>query len=460
MAEGRTARDDSLRLRLRLRRMRVRVVFGPDAGQEVEADGGSIRIGSSSGCDLVLTDPTVSRRHAEIRVTERGMLLRDFRSTNGTWMGAARLSEAVLVGVQRFRVGKTELEFCPIDEDVAIEPSEATQFEGLVGASTPMREVFSLLERVADTDLSLLVTGETGTGKELVSRAAHTRSGRKDRPLVVFDCGAAPESLIEAELFGHDKGAFTGASDGRPGVFERAHGGTVFIDELGELPIHLQPKLLRVLESREVRRLGGREPRPVDVRVVAATNRDLRLETAMGRFRSDLFYRLAVVEVPLPPLRDRLDDLELLVPHVLATAPLDHAVRGVDAEVYAVLRKWHWPGNVRELRNVVLRAIPFCEGDTVTLDALPAALREPEAAVLASQATVPVPGADQPFREARNELLDAFERAYLEDLMQRANGRIARAARIAGVDRRTLQRMLRTHGLPSTSPSGRPRSGE
>lgn len=440
MSGGRTAREDSLRLRLR--RMKLKVVVGPDIGREAEADGGSLCIGSSSSCDLMLTDPTVSRRHAEIRVTERGMVLRDFRSTNGTWMGAARITEAVLADVQRFRVGKTELEFAPIDEDVVIEPSAETHFEGLVGSSTGMRKVFSLLAKVSDTDLSVLVTGETGTGKELVSRAAHMRSGRRDKPWVVFDCGSAPESLIEAELFGHATGAVAGAASGRPGVFERAHGGTLFIDELGELPIHLQPKLLRVLESRAVRRLGGKDLLPVDVRVVAATNRDLRLEAAVGRFRRDLFYRLAAVEVPLPALRDRIGDLELLVPHILATAPVEHGVKGVDSEVYDVLRKWHWPGNVRELRNVVLRAIPFCVGPNISIQALPAALRDPQA----------VSGAEQPLREGRRELLDAFERAYLEDLMQRANGRIARAARIAGVDRSTLERMLGSHGLPTTSP--------
>ena len=248
-----------------------------------------IHIGSNKTADIVLTDPTVSRRHAEIRRGRDGVLLRDLGSMNGTFVGQVRAKEVYLGTDTLFRVGRTELSFTPADEVIDVEPSQADHFENLVGNSVAMREVFGLLERVAPTDLTVLITGETGTGKELASRAVHTRSKRGDGPLVVFDCGAAPENLIESELFGHNRGAFTGAIEARPGVFEMAHGGTIFLDEIGELPLELQPKLLRVLEQREVRRVGANKTKPIDVRVVAATNRNLREEVDRGRFREDLY---------------------------------------------------------------------------------------------------------------------------------------------------------------------------
>ena len=207
--------------------------------------------------------------------------------------------------------------FTPADEVIDVEPSNADHFENMIGHSVAMREVFGILERVAPTDLTVLITGETGTGKELASRAVHQVSHRAKGPFVVFDCGAAPDNLIESELFGHQRGAFTGAIDARPGVFEMAHGGTIFLDEVGELPLELQPKLLRVLEQREVRRVGGSKTKPINVRVVAATNRNLREEVDKGRFREDLYYRLAVVEMVMPPLRDRMEDLALLSQHLL-----------------------------------------------------------------------------------------------------------------------------------------------
>jgi transcriptional regulator with PAS, ATPase and Fis domain len=432
---------------LTLRRMRLTVLHGPEANTVVETEGELLRIGAHARNDLVLTDAKVSRRHAEIIRTQSGVLLRDAGSTNGTWMGQAKVTEATLSGETVFRVGQTEIRFEPLDEQVDITPSEETQFEDLVGASTVMREVFSVLERIAPTELNVLVTGETGTGKELVSRAIHLRSARRDGPLVVFDCGAAPENLIESELFGHVQGAFTGAVEARPGVFEQAHGGTLFLDELGELPMSLQPKLLRVLERREIRRVGGTKVVPVDVRVVAATNRDLAFEVAAGRFRSDLFYRLAVVEVGLPALRKRLEDLPLLVQHVLETYPGSTSVRHVASDVMEVLSKWRWPGNVRELRNTILRAVPFSDGDTVTLSALPDALRvgaEHRAVIADRNLEMP---ASSDYREAKNELLEGFERHYLEELMKSVDGKLAKAARVAGIDRRTIQRMLRDHGL-------------
>ena len=440
-----TEHDTGTRPRLTIQQMRLEVISGPDQGRSLETDRETVRIGAHPRNDLVLQDPKVSRRHAELVRTRRGVMLKDQDSTNGTWMGKAKVGEAILLGAQVFRVGHTEIRFTPVDEEIDVFASDDTRFEGLVGQSVAMRELFTILQRIARTTLNVLVIGETGTGKELVCRALHTRSKRHRGPLVIMDCGASPPDLIESELFGHKKGAFTGATDDRQGLFEQADGGTLFIDELGELPLALQPKLLRVLERREVRRVGDSKVRAVDVRVVAATNRDLPFEVAAGRFRSDLYYRLAVAELGLPPLRDRMEDLPLLVNHMLVTSPDAHAIRSVDEEVLDVLKRWHWPGNIRELRNVILRAIPFSTGAEVTLDALPEALRT------GMTPRIDSPSLDMPtattFREAKNELMDDFERTYLVDLMTRADGRLSRAARIAGMDRRTVQRMLRTHNL-------------
>jgi len=438
--------------RLTLRRLRLRVEAGDSAGQELVTERDVVRLGSNAHNDVVIQDDTVSRSHAEIVRTEDGVLLRDLGSTNGTFVGPIRVREVYLPEVQRFKVGRTELTFESLDEVVDIVPSAEDRLEDLVGRSVAMRAVFAVIERVAPTDLTVLITGETGTGKELVSRALHARSNRSHGPFEVFDCGAVASSLVEAELFGHERGAFTGAHQGRPGVFERAHHGTVFLDELGELPLPVQAALLRVLEQREVRRVGGREVKPVDVRVVAATNRDLAEEVEAGRFRRDLYYRLAVVELALPPLRERLEDLELLIPHLLGTAGFDHPVKDVSSEVLQAFRAWRWPGNVRELRNVLMRAIPFCAGSTLTLDGLPDALRQARPAAPVADATdpgtaVPLPGPDEQFHEAKDRILEAFERHYLETLMERADGNLSRAARLAGVDRKTVSRLLKRHDI-------------
>jgi len=442
---------DPSRKQLHLRRIGLRVVDGPDAGKYDEFDHDVVRLGAADGNHFVITDTTVSRRHAEVTRTPDGIVLRDLGSTNGTFLGQVRIKEVFLGESRSFRVGKTEMEFTVLDEVVDIVPAEETHYEGMVGLSVAIRETFSVLERVARTELTVLVTGETGTGKELVSRAIHQRSPRKGGPFVVFDCGAVARNLIESELFGHERGAFTGAVASRAGVFEQAHGGTIFLDELGELPLELQPALLRVLEQREVRRVGDRRVRSVDVRVVAATNRDLQLLVKEGRFREDLFYRLAVVEVHLPPLRDRPEDFTLLVEHLLRGAGFEHSVRGIAPDVAQIFQAYHWPGNVRELRNTLLRAIPFCAGDLIDMEALPEAmlrgsadaLRETEAAAEA----LPLPASDMSLKEAKDQLIEAFEKRYLEDLLERCDGNLSKAARDAGVDRKTVARMLKRHGI-------------
>ncbi len=444
---------DPHRKQLHLRRIGLRVVEGPDAGKEAEFDHDVIRLGSHEGNHFQLRDDTVSRRHSEIARTHDGLVLRDLGSTNGTFVGPVRIREVFLGGQRTFRCGKTTLEFTILDEVVDIVASESDHFEDIVGRSVEMRELFAVLERVARTELTVLVTGETGTGKELVSRAVHRRSARREGPFVVFDCGAVARSLIESELFGHERGAFTGAVASRPGVFEQANRGTIFIDELGELPLELQPALLRVLEQREVKRVGDRRVRPVDVRVVAATNRNLQQLVADGKFREDLYYRLAVVEVALPPLRDRIEDLPLLTERLLQTAPFEHSVRGLTPDVLALFEEYGWRGNVRELRNTLLRAIPFCEGDLVDLQALPEALKADAASASGAPGTsvdvdaLPLPSAGLSLKEAREQLIDAFERRYLQDLLARCDGNLSKAARSAGVDRKTIARMLKRHDM-------------
>jgi len=449
--------------RIHIRRAAIRCVSGPEAGDSWLMELDVIRIGSAKTCDIVITDPTVSRRHAEIRRGKDGVILRDLGSTNGTFVGQVRAKEVYLGPDTHFRVGRTELHFKPDDEIIDVEPSSEDHFENLVGNSVAMREVFGILERVAPTDLTVLILGETGTGKELASRAVHSRSKRNQGPLVVFDCGAAPDNLIESELFGHQRGAFTGAVEARPGVFEMAHGGTIFLDEIGELPLDLQPKLLRVLEQREVRRVGASKTKPIDVRVVAATNRNLREEVDAGRFREDLYYRLAVVQMAMPPLRDRLEDLDRLAQHLLTRSSHNTDIQSIDPEVLHIFSSYHWPGNVRELNNVIERSLPFCDGTVITIDGLPDSLRSGSGETYSgTTSTSPIPlsqhsavstdpGPALPFKDAKDQIIEAFERQYVEDLLDRHEGNVSKAARAADMDRKSITRLMKKHGITRNS---------
>lgn len=453
MSDITTTLTQPSRRHLHLRKGRITCVSGPDAGHSWMVEHDVVSIGSIKGSGIELTDSTVSRRHAEVRREKDGVLLADCGSTNGTFVGDVRVREVFLTPETQFKVGKTELIFTPADEVIEIRPSSKSKLAGMVGNSTAVREVFSIIERVAPTDLTCLITGETGTGKELASRAVHDLSKRSKKAFRVFDCGAAAKNLIESELFGHEKGAFTGATSSREGVFEQADGGTIFLDEIGELPLDLQPKLLRVLEQREVRRVGSGRIRPVDVRVVGATNRNLREEVEAGRFREDLYYRLAVVEVQLPPLRERMGDFPLLVQHLLERAPHNPGVTGIDSAVLELFNAYHWPGNIRELCNVIERAIPFTDGQTIGMSALPDALRgskaPPSSGVnLSLKDAAMTPGASQmPFKDAKEQLIQAFERQYLVDLIERHGGNVSKAARAADMDRKSITRLLKKHEI-------------
>ncbi len=458
MAEITTTLGSARPRQLHLRRGRITCVSGNNSGQSWLVNRDIIRVGTQGDNDITLNDSTVSRHHAEVVRERDGVILRDLGSTNGTFMGPVKVREVYLAPDTRFKVGQTELVFSPADQVIEVLPSSEDRFEGMVGASMVMREVFGILERVAPTDLTVLVSGETGTGKELACRAIHKRSVPERGPFVVFDCGAASESLIESELFGHERGAFTGAVAARHGVFELAHGGTLFLDEIGELPLNLQPKLLRVLEQREVRRVGSGRVRSVDVRVVAATNRDLREEVDAGRFRPDLYYRLAVVEIQLPPLRDHVEDISLLVDHIIRNAKHNPGVVGISPEVALLFESYRWPGNVRELANVLERSLPFCDGPRVTLDALPEALRA--SSPVAKQRSDPLGRlmdgraiGQLPFKDAKECLIEAFERQYLLDLIERHGGNISKAARAAHMDRKSISRLLKKHGISRSGSS-------
>jgi DNA-binding NtrC family response regulator len=420
----------------------LRVVDGPDRGMEIELPQAGAVIGTDKACDVVLTDAFVSRRHCAVAPTATGFSITDLGSSNGTVIDGVAVGKVVAPPGAALRIGKTLVQLMPADEVIDIPPSKHDHFSALYGASVAMRQVFAILERASKSNAPVLLLGESGTGKELMARGVHDASLRARGPFVVFDCGASTETLIESDLFGHTKGAFTGAASDRVGAFAAAHGGTLFLDEIGDLPVSLQPKLLRMLEAGEVVPLGGRKPEKYDVRVVAATHRDVFSEVARGGFRGDLYYRLAVVEVHVPPLRQRTGDLKRLIQWFLDKAGAPHLASQVGGPALERLERYHWPGNVRELRNVITRAVALAGPDD-DFQSLPFVLR-PTAAAPGEQLSFK---ADRPFHEAQDEVVARFEREYLTDLVAKAGGNLSQAARIAGLERKFLYKLLERAGL-------------
>lgn len=419
--------------------------------------------------NLIVKDDTVSRYHAQIIQEDDAYVIRDLDSTNGTYVNQVQVKEAYLPPGCLMRFGTAEFIFQPMDEEVAIVPSTDEKFGDIIGGNVKMREIYGILEKIASTNATVVIEGETGTGKEVIAHTLHKISIRAKKPFVVFDCGAVPESLIESELFGHEKGSFTGAIMTRQGLFELAQGGTIFLDELGELSLELQPKLLRVLEQREVRRVGAAKAIPVDVRVIAATNRKLEDEVRNMRFREDLFYRLSVVRLFLPPLRDRIDDLPLLVKHFLKNSSFNRdsnanlKLRSISQEAFKAMTQYSWPGNVRELLNIVERACSLADGDCIELCDLPDQIAkcldqtpdvktsdEPKASpevVGNAPAQSPSDYSDKTFKDAKEEWLATFEREYIRVLLERNNYNISQASRESEIDRKYFRKLMKKYDI-------------
>jgi transcriptional regulator with GAF, ATPase, and Fis domain len=435
------------RVKIRARKFRIEVAAGPAAGTTVELAGPTATIGSGPGAGLVLADPTVSRLHATLKLDENGIRVIDEGSRNGTWVDGVRIADAWARADSSITVGSSVLRLRLLSDYVELPLSARTKFGGMLGTSVAMRQVFTILERIAPTHETVLVIGETGTGKELVAEAVHEESSRASGPFVVFDCSAVAPSLIESELFGHVRGAFTGAVADRAGAFEQADGGTLFLDELGELPLELQPKLLRALERLEVRRVGANQSRRVDVRIVAATNRNLEERVAEGTFREDLYYRLAVVVVRLPPLRERPEDIPILATH-FAKQMARRAGPGSEKELperaLSAFAAQSWPGNVRALRNAVARVLSL----GVTPDMTGAAA--PRASVAGS---API-DLSVPLKIARDKLCDDFERDYVAAALEDTGGNVSRAAEVLGVNRKFVQRVVKRHRLRDLEDEG------
>ncbi|MBX7192697.1 MAG: sigma 54-interacting transcriptional regulator [Sandaracinaceae bacterium] len=435
---------------LELSRCALTVLSGPERGHERMIDRDLFRIGKSPENDFVLSDTTVSRAHCEIVREPKGYLLRDLGSTNGTLLDGAEIKEAWLKPGAVITVGKVEIKVRPFAERIELMPSDKGELGEVVGRSLAMRAIFGLLERLAPTDATVLIGGETGTGKDVLARSIHAASPRKGKPFVVVDCGAVVGTLIESELFGHEKGAFTGATASRQGAFEMANGGTLFLDEIGELPLDLQPKLLRALEQRAFRRVGGNKEIRVDIRVIAASKRNLKMEVARGKFREDLYFRLAVVPVEMPALRERREDVPLLAARILADLaknegknepPLPLAKEALDA-----LSAHDWPGNVRELRNVLERASYLARAQglpAIPGGALPMAAAPASASPLAPASFDP----HKSYRDTRAEWEASFEKSYVTWLLERHHGNLSAASRAADMDRKYLHKLAKKHGV-------------
>ncbi len=425
----------------------VRVTAGPDRGRTLLVDDAQpqrLFVGRSPACELVLGDPLVSRRHVAIEIVDGAVRLGDFDSTNGTTVNGLVLGEIAIRGGEIIKLGDTTLEVEPARGAAASLPVDQA-FGRIAGSSREMRRLYPLCRKLADSTVPVLIEGETGTGKELLAESLHESGPRAEKPFVVFDCTSVAPTLLESELFGHERGAFTGATDARAGVFEQAHGGTLFIDEIGDLDLALQAKLLRAVERLEIKRIGGSRTIRIDVRILSATRRDLDREVQAGRFRDDLFHRLAVARIELPPLRRRRGDVPLLVRAIIRQ--LEGSEASFTPELMAKWDAYGWPGNVRELRNAVARRLALGELADAPPEAGPpsgatSSRRTPEAERAASDAVDRVLALNLPIAEARQLVVDAFERRYLEHVLATHGGNVTRAAEASGIARRHFHRLL------------------
>jgi transcriptional regulator with GAF, ATPase, and Fis domain len=421
--------------RLRIARARLRIVSGPDQGHEAELGATALVIGSGSGANLRLSDPLVSRSHLRITALSDGVKVEDLGSMNGTFASGLRLGSVVITADATLTIGDTTIALSFDKEKLDLPLSERSRFGEAIGHGAAMRHVFSLLEQAAKSDVTVLLEGESGAGKDVLARAVHDESARRDGPFVVVDCGAIPGTLLESELFGHERGAFTGATATRQGAFELADGGTLFLDEVGELSIDSQPKLLRAIESRAFRRVGGAQTVTVDVRIVAATNRRLREAVRAKEFRQDLFYRLAVVHVMVPRLAEHPEDIAPIAESFLRRVRPEARL---PTDLAALLVGYDWPGNARELRNVVERFATFGRADEVLL------FGQPDGDAAGSTSGDRFTGLDRlPYHEAKRRLMESFHAEILPRVVERAGGSVARAAELLELPRASLYRMLK-----------------
>lgn len=447
--------DQAVPTELPIPRLEIQIVreAGAPCNRVVTLEGERIRIGSHPSNELRLEDRSVSRFHCSLAAGAHGWSLTDSSSRNGTFLSGARVRDVDLPRQScELQLGESTLRLHELGTNVLARIPSCSNLGELYGRSVAMRRVYATLNAVANSEATVLVEGESGTGKELVAHEIVNRGPRANGPLVTVDASSISSSLIESELFGHSKGAFTGADRERKGAFEAANGGTVFLDEIGEMPLDLQPKLLRALESREIRRVGETTARRVDVRVIAATNRNLEREVNLGRFRGDLFFRLAVVTVQLPPLRQRLEDLPLLVHALLESMGALDQTALFTPDVLKEMSSYDWPGNVRELRNYVERAVILGVASSIRGGTQPPQL-------LDQSDTSSILGwtdedLQEPFKVAKERLLTRFEHAYLSRLLDSSEGNVSRAARQAKLDRMYLSRLLQRHGLRSKASEG------
>jgi transcriptional regulator with GAF, ATPase, and Fis domain len=425
------------------------VAEGPDRGLAFSFDStvpSRVLIGQSPSCDLRLTDRQVSRRHASLELSHRGLLLTDLQSKNGTAANGMPVVAVYLAGGEFLRMGETTLRVDCISESAPVRLPEAMRFGRMIGASAEMRRLYPKCKRIALSDVPVIIEGETGTGKEVLAEALHEASPRAKGPFVVFDCTTAPASLLESALFGHERGAFTGAVASKRGVFEEASGGTLFIDEIGELELSLQPKLLRAIERSEVQRVGATQWTRVDVRIITATRRDIDHEVQVGRFRDDLYYRLAVARIELPPLRSRSGDVGVLARQFWHTLGGEGTL---PASLVARLEDYAWPGNVRELYNVIARYVAMGDVELAspgrTTDESTSASAPPPSQEEVIAKTLAL---DLPLARARQLVVEEFERRYIDRILERYDGNVVRAAAASGIARRYFQ-ILRARRKPA-----------
>jgi DNA-binding NtrC family response regulator len=424
------------------RSFRMAVVGGPSVGANRAIDARAFRIGKAAANDLTLSDPTVSRFHCVIELTPHGLMLRDLGSTNGTQVGGCFVERAYLTPLVPIQIGSSTLQVRSVASSDSEADTDSNQDARMLGSSVAIRQLLGVLPRVANTGVTVLLEGETGTGKTLLAEMIHRAGPHRDGPFIIVDCGSIPPNLIESELFGHERGSFTGATERQIGAFEAANGGTIFLDEIGELPLQMQPKLLRVLEEHMIKRVGSTKSVQVDVRVIAATNRDLKEEAENGEFRADLFYRLDALRLRLPPLRERHEDIPPLIEQFARRLRADVDPELLEGIKQTLSKRKEWPGNIRELRNAVEKAILL--GDFNPGLGTPPSVETPGAEVLAAVAAFDL---GTSFRDAKDHAVTEWERGYLRSLIKHAAGNLSLAARLAQMDRSHLRDLLRRHRI-------------